>query len=407
MLGAGGPRRVSCGRVRLHYDESTEQFRTELDAWIDEHLPPAEVRAELPLSSGHLPDWARRWQRTLFDAGWLVPGWPPELGGRNATPVQQMVYFEEFARRQVPRSHNIQGLTIFAPSVIDFGTEAQQQEFALPVLRGEKTACLGMSEPGAGSDLAGLSTRAELRDDHFVINGQKVWTSGAQHADVCICFVRTDPAAPKHKGISALLLDMHTPGITVRPLASYLDPEHADFNEVFFDDVVVPRENLVGGLGDGWRVANGSLGHERGMLWVWESARLDRSLDHAIEAVLGTPGAQKPGLRDALATAHVDATALRCLGYRGFAKVSRGREAQEHLLLKLFGTEANQRLFLDVTEALGAEAVDVGESQYAERLDDRWPWPYRYLGSFGTTISGGTSEIQRNIIAERVLGLPR
>ena len=179
-----------------------------------------------------------------------------------------MVYFEEFARRQVTRSHNIQGLTIFAPSVIDFGTEAQKQEFALPVLRGEKTACLGMSEPGAGSDLAGLSTRAELRDDHFVINGQKVWTSGAQHADVCICFVRTDPDAPKHKGISALLLDMHTPGITVRPLASYLDPVHADFNEVFFDDVVVPRE--PGGrarrrLAHRQRIARTRAGHALGV----------------------------------------------------------------------------------------------------------------------------------------------
>jgi alkylation response protein AidB-like acyl-CoA dehydrogenase len=393
--------------VRLHYDDSTEQFRTELDAWLDEHLPSAEECLEIPLSSGHLPDWARRWQRTLFDAGWLVPGWPPELGGRNARPVQQMVYFEEFARRQVTRSHNMQGLTIFAPSVIDFGTEAQQQEFALPVLRGEKSACLGMSEPGAGSDLAGLSTRAVLRDDHFVINGQKVWTSGAQHADVCICFVRTDPDAPKHKGISVLLLDMHTPGITVRPLASYLDPVHADFNEVFFDDVVVPRENLVGGLGDGWRIANGSLGHERGMLWVWESARLDRGLEHALATLRGEPGSQEPGLRDALATAYVDATALRCLGYRGFAKFARDRAAPEHMLLKLFGSEANQRLFLDVAEAFGADGLDVGASQYAGRLDDDWPWPYRYMGSFGTTISGGTSEIQRNIIAERVLGLPR
>jgi alkylation response protein AidB-like acyl-CoA dehydrogenase len=393
--------------VRLHYDESTEQFRRDLDAWIDEHLPSAEAQSEVPLSSGHLPDWARQWQRTLFDAGWLVPGWPPELGGRNATPVQQMVYFEEFARRQVPRSQNIQGLTIFAPSVIDFGTEAQQQEFALPVLRGEKTACLGMSEPGAGSDLASLTTRAELRDDHFVVNGQKVWTSGAQHADVCICFVRTDPAAPKHKGISALLLDMHTPGITVRPLASYLDPTHADFNEVFFDDVVVSRENLVGELGDGWRIANGSLAHERGMLWVWESARLDMGLEYAIEAMRRESIAQEPSVRDALATAFVDTTALRCLGYRGFAKFARGRPAPEHVLLKLFGSEANQRMFLDVFEALGVDGLETKEAEYTDRRQENWPWAYRYLGSFGTTISGGTSEIQRNIIAERVLGLPR
>src|SRR5437588_3801473 len=242
-------------------------------------MPAREQMAEPKQSSAHLPDWARAWQRLMFDAGWLVPGWPPELGGRNATPIQQMVYFEELARRGVWRSLNIQGVTIFAPSVVDHGTTEQRGRFALPVLRGEKTACLGMSEPGAGSDLAGLSTRAELRDDHFVVNGQKLWTSGAHQADFCICFVRTDPTVKKHRGISALLIDMDTPGITTRPLPSLVDQRSwVDFNEVFFDDVVVPRENLLGELNDGWRIANSSLGHERGMLWGWESARLDRAL---------------------------------------------------------------------------------------------------------------------------------
>jgi len=399
--------------VQLQYDEETERFRAELDDWLDEHLPARDEMRERPQSSAHIPEWARRWQRSLFDDGWLVPGWPPELGGRNATPVQQMVYFEELARRQIWRSQNIQGLSIFAPSVIDFGTEDQKAHWALPVLRAEKTTCLGMSEPGAGSDLASLTTRAELRGDNFVINGQKVWTSGAHHADFCICFVRTDPAAPKHRGISVLLLEMSTPGITVRPLPSLVDrTSWVDFNEVFFDDVVVPRENLLGELNDGWRVANASLGHERGMLWVWESARLDRALELAVDEARrvhdgGWRIGDQPRVREVLADAYVDALALRCLGYRGFAKFARGRPAPEHVLLKLFGSEANQKLFLGFTEGLGSAALDVDVPEHAGRMDDDWPWVNRYLASFGTTISGGTSEIQRNIIAERILGLPR
>ena len=398
--------------MHLHYNEETERFRADLDAWLDEHQPTPEQMSERQLSSAHIPEWAQKWQRKLFDDGWLVPGWPPELGGRNATPVQQMVYFEELAQRQLTRSHNIAGLTIFAPSVIDFGTEEQKQQWAMPVLKGERSTCLGMSEPGAGSDLAGLSTRAELRDDHFVVNGQKLWTSGAHHADFCLCFVRTDREVKKHKGISALLIDMKTPGITTRSMASLVDRHSwADFNEVFFDDVVVPRENLLGELNDGWRIANTSLVHERGMLWVHESMRIDRALEIALaearEERAGGRLADNAVVRDHLANAYVDALALRCLGYRGFAKFARGRPAPEHMLLKLYGSEVNQSLYLDFNSALGVEALDVERPADTGRMDEDWPWMNRYLVSFGTTISGGTSEIQRNIIAERVLGLPR
>ena len=179
---------------------------------------------------------------------------------------------------------------------------------------------------------------------------------------------------------------------------------------MFFTDVVVPRENLLGELDDGWRIANGSLAHERGMLWVWESARIDQNLEMALHLATGADGADlaaDPELRDVIADSYVDALALKCLGYRGFAKFARGREAPEHLLLKLFGSEANQRLFLGVSEALGVGALDTGAAETAGRFDEDWPWALRYLASFGTTISGGTSEIQRNIVAERVLGLPR
>jgi len=184
--------------MRLRYAPEDEAFRAELDAWLDDHQPSDDRIREPKQSSAHMPEWARAWQRALFDAGWLVPGWPPELGGRNATPTQQMIYFEEMSGREILRSANPQGLGIIAPSIYDYGTPDQRERFLLPTLRAEISWCLGMSEPGAGSDLASLKTRAELIGDEFVVNGQKVWTSGAHHADWCLCFVRTDPTAPKH-----------------------------------------------------------------------------------------------------------------------------------------------------------------------------------------------------------------
>ena len=280
-------------------------------------------------SSAHIPDWARRWQRLLFDSGWLVPGWPPEYGGRNATPVQQMVFFEELAALGVPRSCNPQGLSIVTPSLLDYGTEEQKQRFALPTLRAEVSWCLGMSEPDAGSDLAGLRTRAVRDGDRFVVNGQKVWTSGAHDADYCFCFVRTDPDAPKHAGISVLVIAMDTPGIRIRPLPELTDKDFADFNEVFFEDVEVPAENLVGELNGGWAIAGGSLAHERGMLWISDANLLEHMFSMAVAtATAPLPGgprlADDPVVRDTLASAYLRVQAVKLLGYRGFAKVAEG-----------------------------------------------------------------------------------
>ena len=254
--------------VQLTFDADVEAFRAEFVAFLDEHLPPEAEAVERPRSSSHVPDWARRWQRLLFDSGWLLPGNPPEFGGRNATLLQQYVYTEELGRRRIYQSFNPQGVGIIAASLLTFGTPEQKQRWAVPILRAEITASLGMSEPGAGSDLASLKTRAVLDGDHFVVNGQKVWTSGAHDADVLLTFVRTDPSAPKHKGISALMIPTDTPGVVRRPFASMCDSDELDFNEVFFTDVRVPAENLVGELNGGWRVATGSLGHERIMLWT-------------------------------------------------------------------------------------------------------------------------------------------
>ena len=243
--------------MRLTADPEVEKFRAEFSAFLDSHLPSEAEAMPRPRSSSDMPEWAATWQRTLFDAGWLLPGNPPEYGGRNATLPQQLAYLEELAERRIYHSFNPQGLGIIAASILTFGTQEQKQRWAVPILRAEITASLGMSEPGAGSDLASLRTRAVLDGDYFVVNGQKVWTSGAHDADVLLTFVRTDPDAPKHKGISVLLIPTSTEGVVRRPFASIADPDDLDFNEVFSTDVRVPRENLIGQLNQGWTVVHG------------------------------------------------------------------------------------------------------------------------------------------------------
>ena len=396
--------------MRLQYSPEDEAFRAELDAWLDEHQPSEQRFREPKQSSAHMPEWARSWQRTLFDAGWLVPGWPPELGGRNATPTQQMIYFEEMSAREILRSANPQGLGIIAPSINDYGTPEQKERFLVPTLRAEISWCLGMSEPGAGSDLASLKTRAELVGDEFVVNGQKVWTSGAHHADWCMCFVRTDPSAPKHKGISALIIDTTSPGIDRRPFPELSDPNFCDFNEVFFSDVRVPKENLVGELNGGWPITQGSLAHERAMLWIdyaYDVQRCVRALVALGDRTTpdGTRLGDDPRYRDGVAGFYVDAQALLAIGYRGFSKFLKGRSAPEHSLLKLYGSESLQRALLFGMESVGPDALDI--DWMGPKLWREGAWALQYLRSFGATIPGGTSEVQRNIIAERVLGLPR
>jgi alkylation response protein AidB-like acyl-CoA dehydrogenase len=400
--------------VKLHYDAETEAFRAELSAWLEANQPTqAEMRAEPVTSSAHLPAWARRFQQRLFDAGLLVPGWPPELGGRNLSPVQQLVYHEEIAKKRIERSTNPQGLGIIAPSILDYGSDFLKEKYLLPTLRAEIAWCLGMSEPGAGSDLAALSTRAEVHDDHFVVSGQKIWTSGAHHADHCFCFVRTDPEAPKHRGISVLIIEMKAPGVTVRPLPELSDPEHVDFNEVFFDRVVVPGDHLVGELNHGWSISAGSLAHERGMMWLRSAERIDRAIDDLRElARQPGPDGRRTGangsFRDTVASLYVDAQAMWFMGYRGFAKFARGEISPEHSVLKLYGSEVAQRAALVATEAQGTGALDVEyESCGYDEAFGRLPWMTQYLQTYRMTISAGTSEIQRNIIAQRVLGLPR
>jgi len=395
--------------VHLGYDGDVEAFRAELLEWLGRNPPPTEDGSR-QFSSGAMPPGGGEWQRRLFNAGWLVPGWPPELGGRRATPRQQMAYFEEFDRLGIRRTYNPQGLSIVAPSILEFGDEAQRRQWVLPTLRAEVTWCLGLSEPNAGSDLAGLATRAELDGDHFVINGEKVWTSGAGDAEYCWCFVRTDPAVPKHQGISCIIVPMRQPGVQFRPLAPLTDKDHADFGQVYFTNVTAPAENLVGGLNNGWRVSMGQLAHERGLLWMHFVTAVEKNFEHLV--ALGShagPGGtdlrQDARFRDQVGRFYVEALALRCMGYRGFTSFARGEPSPVQQLMKVASAEVGQRLLLAMLEALGIEAMEPWEGGRFGMFG-AGTWALEYLASFHDTIGGGTSEIQRNIIARRVLGLP-
>ncbi len=395
--------------MKLGLDPADEAFREELLAFIDEHAP-AEIRGgrdwigddEDTDAEGLMiiPAWARQWQATLFDHGWMIPGYPAELGGRNATPTQTLIFLEELARAGIPRSVHFGGYAIVGPSLLEFGND-EQKAMAPAAIRGDTVWCIGMSEPDAGSDLANLSTRAVPDGDAFVVNGQKVWTSYAAVASKCFCYVRTDPDVPKHKGISVLIIDLDTPGIEIRPL--YHLSHRAEFAEVFFSDVVVPRANLVGALNDGWRITMGSLAHERGALWVEGVMGAQRGIDDLVRLARARGLERDPVVRRRIAELAAQVRALRAMGYKGFASFSQGSSAPEHSFMKLATSEVRQAIFEMAIDLQGAERAVTDPSVAAEGAR----WQRSWLTSMASTIGGGTSEIQRNVIATRVLGLPR
>jgi alkylation response protein AidB-like acyl-CoA dehydrogenase len=392
--------------MHLDWGPEVDAFRVELLAFLDEYAPPqTRARRDFAMGVGAsgdelIPQWARDWQATLFDHGWMIPGYPPELGGRNATPIQTLVYLEEMAARGIPRSLHFPGYAIVAPSLLEFGTP-EQQELVPAAIRGDTIWCIGMSEPNAGSDLAGLSTRAVLDGDRFVVNGQKVWTSYAMVSEKCFLYVRTDPDAPKHKGISLLIVDMDTPGIDIRPLTHITG--NADFAEVFFTDVEVPAERLVGARHDGWRITQGSLAHERAGLWVEGVARLEQTITGLVDLAHRRGVAQDPIVRRRIAEGYQRASSLRALGYKGFTSFAQGSSAPEHSYMKMASSELGKQLYELGMEIQGAYGPVVDE----ERGEEHGRWALSFFVSFANTIAGGTSEIQRNIIAQRVLGLPR
>ena len=391
--------------MRLAWGPEEEAFRAELVAFLDDNAPPEAKGFHRALAVGEdepelIPHWARRWQAKLFDNGWMVPGYPPELGGRNATPAQTLVYLEELAHRGIPRSMHFPGYAIVAPSLIEFG-DAEQRDMAPAAIRGDLVWCIGMSEPEAGSDLAGLQTRAVLDGDTFVVNGQKVWTSYAAIAEKCFCYVRTDPEAPKHKDISVLIIDMDTPGIDVRPLRHLWGT--AEFAEVFFTDVAVPARNVVGRINDGWRVTMGSLAHERGGLWVQSVAHVEVAVADLVAMARRRGLGADPGVRRLLGEVYEQAASLRALGYKGFATFAQSSSAPEHSFLKLATSELGKSVYELAMELLGPDGVVLGP----QAGEEGGRWVRLFFNSLANTIAGGTSEVQRNIIAERVLGLPR
>jgi alkylation response protein AidB-like acyl-CoA dehydrogenase len=329
------------------------------------------------------------YQRSAFDEGWLAPAWERRLGGRGVGPEAELWIKLSFAERRAPKLPNVAGPGVIAPALLAFG-RPDQQERVVPLLRGDEWWCLGMSEPGAGSDLASLRTSAQRREDGFVVDGQKIWTSNARDASHCLLFARTNTEAARHRGISALVVPMDTPGITVRPIEK-IGAGDEEFCEVFFDGVAVPESSLLGRLDGGWGVAMSSLAHERDMIWIMNLVEIERALE------LGErlPAAAAPAYALEGARLRALADAVRLTGLRGLANRLAGRPDDQVPLLKLASTEAAQRAFLHLARLAGERSLLAGELVDGE------------IEALGATIYGGTSEIQRNLIGERLLGLPR
>ena len=385
--------------MRLDYDDETETFRAQFVTWLEANLPDPALTVDRPTSSADIPAWARQFQRRMFDDGWLSPAFPPELGGRNASLFEQMVYLEELGRRHVTRSFNPQGLGIVSATIVSFGSDDQIRDWAVPIMRAEKTAALGMSEPDAGSDLAALATRAVLDGDQFVVNGQKLWASGARHADWCLLLARTDPDAPKRKGISYFLMDMSTPGVDVRPIRNAVGDSH--FCEIFLDDVVIPADNLIGAENAGWQVAQATLGAERGMTML----ELAERLAHAgFRRLVEAAPVDDPVVADRLAQFEIEITGLRGMCRRVVEGAAGG--PADASIVKLYYSELLQRLTDFAVEISGPHA----HTALTKPMSSGWEsgsWVLDFVGSWEWTIPGGASEIQRSIIAERGLGLPR
>jgi alkylation response protein AidB-like acyl-CoA dehydrogenase len=385
------------------------EFRREFRAWLDANLTD-DLKVEDASDSRVAPDRETlekriAWQKKMHAAGWVGISWPKEYGGRGASFIQQMIFDEEYFRAHAPILPGHSAIGLLGPTLIQLGTEAQKKRHLPAILAGDERWCQGFSEPGAGGDLASLRTRAIDKGEHFVVNGQKVWTSGAHFADWCFLLVRTDPEAPKHKGITYLLVDMKTPGITVRPLV--LLNRHRHFNEVFFEDVVVPKENIVGTINEGWKVAITTLMFERGGAGGRDHAA---QIARLVEIAKQFPNRQEPSwdqthVRQMLAQLTIDAQALKVTRLRGLTRRLRGEPpGPEGSILKLFGSELAQRIADASSTLLGPYATIEGTT---EAVPDAARWAHRVMGARQYSIAGGTSEIQRNIIGERVLGLPK
>ena len=391
--------------MRLSLNEAELRIRDEMRAFLAEHLPaPEDIPADFDARVAFLRDW----QRKLYEARLVNLTWPAEYGGRGATLMEQIVANQELARAGAPPLIGEVGLEVVGPTLVAEGTPEQKAAYVKRILSGEDIWCQGFSEPNAGSDLASLRTRAEDHGDHFVIHGQKTWTSWAQYASWCAVLARTDPEAPAHRGISYLIVDMHSPGVEVRPLVQMTGD--AEFSEVYFDGVVVPRENVLGELNAGWRLAMHTLTNERGPVVLSHQVKLRVALDALAADALryereGAPAITDPRVQASLVRAHVAVEVLRYHAYRSTgAAIARGASGPETSVDKLQMTIADQLVGDACLDVLGASAASPDEAP-AETTSHAWQ--HLYLHTRASSIYGGTSQIQKSILAERVLGLPR
>ncbi len=387
----------------LSFSEEHAAFREEVTAWLDENLEQtwSEALRDADNDEHALVEIRRKWQRKLYDGGYLGMSWPKEWGGRERSNVFDAILAEELSRADAPAHVNGLGLGLCAPALIHHGTEEQRRRYIPPMLTGEEIWCQGFSEPDAGSDLASLRLKAEIDGDSFVLNGQKTWTTYGPYADWIFLLARTDPK-DRYGGISFILCDLKTPGVELRPLRQITG--ESEFGEVFFDDARVPRENLVGELGEGWRIAMTVLGYERGASSLSNAAELGNDVRCLMDTCKEL-GLDDKGTRRKLGKLVVDWQVLYSIGYRTLANLADGKApGAESSIEKLFWSEFDQRLRVAALEILGPGGQLLRSNRHARPDVD---WPRNFMWSRAETIFSGSSEIQRNILSKRVLGLPQ
>ncbi|MEK9937932.1 MAG: acyl-CoA dehydrogenase family protein [Ilumatobacter sp.] len=404
----------------LTYPTDAEEFRAEIRGWLEENLPSGWFEPGFEMTDEERREFNAQWPAKLFSGGWICATWPTEYGGKGLSTMQGVVLAEEFARARAPMRGDFFGDTLVGPTLLQWGTEEQKREFLPGILKGETRWCQGFSEPNSGSDLASLKTTAVLDGDEWVINGQKVWTTQGHHADYCFLLTRTDQAAPKHAGISYLLVPMRQDGVEVRGITQ---PDGtAEFCEVFFTDARCPADNVVGGVNNGWKVANSTLAFERGQSATTGYRRFEEEYRLLVEAARANGAIDDPMIRQRLMQYFTKIQILRINGLRNLSSALSGSKDMGTIALgatnKMFWSEMHQRAMELALDIFGAEAmlVDSGPEggswpgAMRERRREGYPvsgMVSAFFFSRSETIWGGTSQIQRNIVGERVLGLPK
>jgi alkylation response protein AidB-like acyl-CoA dehydrogenase len=403
----------------LDYPTEAEAFRTEIRAWLEENLPSGWFDDGFDLSDDEREEFNQTWTKKLFEGGWICASWPEEYGGKALSTMQAVVLNEEFARAGAPMRGDFFGDTLVGPTILQWGSEEQKKQFLPGILSGTIRWCQGFSEPDAGSDLANLKTRAELDGDEWVINGQKVWTTQAQHADYVFLLARTDPNVAKHAGISYLLVPMNQPGVTVRPIAQV--DGSGEFNEVFFENARCPKDNVVGGVNNGWKVAMTTLGFERGTSATTGHRRFQLELDAIVDEARRNGKIHDPVIRQRLAWAHSKVQIMRINGLRSLSATLNKSKDLGVIALGATNKMNWSEYHRDVMELWTDIAGMPGQildgdfdpaSSNPNRRRGRESYPVNamqasFFFSRSETIWGGTAEIQRNIVGERVLGLPK